>query len=379
MRARFLEAIVVGTCGAASAALVQCASLTGLSEKDAGAADATSESGSVVDAGPDAEVGTRETGSPDATPDVRADGGNTEAGAEAGGSGSQVAVTCPGGPGRGIHGKIIFDAQTGPLNRDLFMIDPDGCNLVQLTNSPDIEEQPAVSPDGTQVAFRSNRGGGGYNVFVLTIASGKIDSYSQNLGDTGAVSSPTWAPDGMSLYCLHPAGIYQLTTTMLQLIADQPMDGKPAWAHLTDPANDVVQFTAMLDRQTTIERVTLENPSFAAPVVAPSGGATAAYPAVSADRTTLAYTERCAGETVDAITLVPVGMMTTACMGMRASTPAQGSFTHPTFGTNKLVIAASGGTPTSIVLVDLNAVGTTYVLPTAAMAPDAKNPTWSRN
>ncbi len=54
--------------------------------------------------------------------------------------------------------KIAFTKSDQPYTRgDIWVMDRDGSNQVQLTNHPAHEEEPAWSPDGRQIAFVSNR------------------------------------------------------------------------------------------------------------------------------------------------------------------------------------------------------------------------------
>jgi dipeptidyl aminopeptidase/acylaminoacyl peptidase len=66
-----------------------------------------------------------------------------------------VAPASPSGSSPGSpSGRIAFDNHD-----DVWVIDADGTDLRQLTSSPGHDFDPSWSPDGAQIAFRSERSG----------------------------------------------------------------------------------------------------------------------------------------------------------------------------------------------------------------------------
>lgn len=56
----------------------------------------------------------------------------------------------------GYSGKIAFvSARVG--NDELYVMEADGSRQTRLTNNPSSDKDPAWSPDGMRIAFRSNR------------------------------------------------------------------------------------------------------------------------------------------------------------------------------------------------------------------------------
>ena len=55
-------------------------------------------------------------------------------------------------------GKILFSMITGK-NKDLFSMNEDGTNKIQLTSNNEFNYDPLATPDGNYIIFRSNRGG----------------------------------------------------------------------------------------------------------------------------------------------------------------------------------------------------------------------------
>jgi TolB protein len=133
--------------------------------------------------------------------------------------------------------RIAFVASEGN-NTDIYVIGADGSNPRRLTTSPGIDVSPSWSPDGKKIAFVSDRAGtpqvyvmnadgsdqrritfqGNYNqtpqwsprgdliaftarderkvfdVFAVSLESGKISRITQDQGRTN--EEPSWAPNG---------------------------------------------------------------------------------------------------------------------------------------------------------------------------------------
>ena len=81
-------------------------------------------------------------------------------------------------------------AQSG--NRDIYVQRVDGRAAVNITSdSPDDDSEPAFSADGSQIAFHSERNGGG--IFVMGVTGESV----RRLTDFG--HNPSWSPDGKSI------------------------------------------------------------------------------------------------------------------------------------------------------------------------------------
>ena len=90
---------------------------------------------------------------------------------------------------------IVFD-----LLGDIYTmpIEGTGTGLAQrITSGPAFDMQPRFSPDGTRIAFSSDRGGL-WNVWVMQADGSKASQVSKE--SRWFVNSPTWAPDGLSIY-----------------------------------------------------------------------------------------------------------------------------------------------------------------------------------
>ncbi len=68
----------------------------------------------------------------------------------------------------------------------------DGSNLVQLTHDSGSNQYPVWSPDGTQIAFNSNRDGN-YEIYLMNADGTNQRKITDHPSDD---YDPTWSPDG---------------------------------------------------------------------------------------------------------------------------------------------------------------------------------------
>lgn len=96
-------------------------------------------------------------------------------------------------------GRIVYARSTGggdaPRRTELFVMDPDGSDVVQLTDNRVEDTFPAMSPDGRYVAF-SRSGRGGHDLYV--VRSNGRRAVRIAAGPAGEVL-PAWSPDGQWL------------------------------------------------------------------------------------------------------------------------------------------------------------------------------------
>lgn len=94
-------------------------------------------------------------------------------------------------------GRIAYAAlNPDQTNLDIYVIDADGSNKIQLTDSPGDDFDMDWSPDGTQIIFRSTRDG--YDGLYLMNADGSNQRpFLENPQEQKR--SPAWSPDGKQI------------------------------------------------------------------------------------------------------------------------------------------------------------------------------------
>lgn len=90
--------------------------------------------------------------------------------------------------------KLVFERKEND-NADVYVMNADGTGLTRLTDDPGWDGTPAWSPDGSQIAFASERLGS--PVIMLMNADG---SNQRAITDPSYVSMmPAWSPDGKQI------------------------------------------------------------------------------------------------------------------------------------------------------------------------------------
>lgn len=89
--------------------------------------------------------------------------------------------------------RIAFITNRDSSPGDIYLMNADGTNQVALTESPYevYNDQIAWSPDGARLAFRSNRPDSHPNIYVMEIDGTHLKAITQSVGDN---YGPTWHP-----------------------------------------------------------------------------------------------------------------------------------------------------------------------------------------
>ncbi|MCX7679569.1 MAG: hypothetical protein N2316_10170 [Spirochaetes bacterium] len=93
--------------------------------------------------------------------------------------------------------KIVFmGIQSGSTKGDIYVMNEDGTNVTNLTNTSDkAEYYPLWSPDGTKIVFSSERDGN-FNIYLWSTSN----TVPQRLTDSTAKDAQhCWSPDGTKI------------------------------------------------------------------------------------------------------------------------------------------------------------------------------------
>jgi Tol biopolymer transport system component len=136
-------------------------------------------------------------------------------------------------------GLIAFEA-----DGEIYVADANGGTATKIVGSKAevgevVNMQPALSPDGTRVAFSSRREDGKFSIYVVGVDGLGMRRLTDGLGDD---SEPAWSPDGsqilfagghkgedVELYLIASDG----TGSWLQLTFDQRQETSPSWSNGT--------------------------------------------------------------------------------------------------------------------------------------------------
>ncbi len=124
-------------------------------------------------------------------------------------------------------GKQLAFARTVGDNTDIYLMNADGSGVKRLTTDAAVDHGPQWSPDGKKIAFRTDRDGNG-NVYVMNSDGSGQTPLTDNPADD---SGPDWAPDGQKI-------VFSSTRAGNSDVFVMNVDGSEQVQLTTDPSAD---------------------------------------------------------------------------------------------------------------------------------------------
>lgn len=138
-------------------------------------------------------------------------------------------------------GRIAFTStRTDPAHAEIWVMNGDGSDPVQLTHDNAFANVPSWSPDGSRIVFQSDRDGHD-QLYVMNADGSGLTRLTNSAGNDQA---PAWSPDGskiafqsdrdaatlgdstgVEIYVMNADG-----TGVTRLTSNSAFDGAPAWS-----------------------------------------------------------------------------------------------------------------------------------------------------
>jgi len=123
---------------------------------------------------------------------------------------------------------IAFDSDGSTVNRDIYVVRPDGTGRRRLTTAASSETEPSFSRDGTKLAFASDRDGGITQIYLMDLATGlttRVTARAEGAHD------PAFTIDGTRVG--YRSGVYVFTAMLDGTDERTVTDGKSCCAGAT--------------------------------------------------------------------------------------------------------------------------------------------------
>ncbi|HEX4846364.1 MAG TPA: hypothetical protein VFV26_09105, partial [Geothrix sp.] len=185
---------------------------------------------------------------------------------------------------RGVaSSRVVFVREMAPGVKELFQIDRDGANLIQLTRHGSLTLAPSVAADG-RLAYVTYKGGAP-EIWGQRRRDGAHEKLFPLSGSGGMVSTPIWSPDGRRLAFVQgdrrgnsDIMILDLETGRARRLTDgSGINTEPTW----NPNGTQIAFTSdreggpqvflMQDDGSNLRRLTGEGQYNASPAWSPNG------------------------------------------------------------------------------------------------------------
>lgn len=131
---------------------------------------------------------------------------------------------------------IVYSSTQHRKNADIYIKSVDGTAVTQLTNDPSEDMMPVFSPDGSKIAFCSNRTGN-WDIYIMDLTGGQPVQITNDPADD---FHPSFSPDGRRMvYCTfgNQSGQWELVVVNLDNVGPKRFIGSglfPTWSPVAE-------------------------------------------------------------------------------------------------------------------------------------------------
>lgn len=265
----------------------------------------------------------------------------------------------------------------------LFAYQPLGAAFTRLTAGAWDDRSPSLSPDGTRLAFASNRDGQ-WDLYVLDLSSGNLTRVTNSVEYD---SAPSWSPDGRWLayesYAGNNLDIYirpvDNSQAPIRLTDDPAADYAPAWS----PQGRTIAFVSTRSGGPEIWLADLDNTDGRFQKLSQSPDSQESHPAWSPDGSRLAW----ASKTVDGIQNLYIWEADPSQSGQSAGSAGAaanlprfvGSGDWPAWDPSGQVLVTAYETPNQFYLTGYSVNKHALVLPPVELTGPVSGLSWGRS
>jgi TolB protein len=136
-----------------------------------------------------------------------------------------------------LRGTLVYSAESGATD-DVFSVTLPGDEPVRLTDGPEKEFDPALSPDGGRIAFRMNPDPAADDADIWVMRSDGSDRRNLTDAPQDANWAPSWTPDGRIAFTSTRAGSRVLELWTINADGTDPRRVGPGWCEYAQPSPD---------------------------------------------------------------------------------------------------------------------------------------------
>ena len=268
--------------------------------------------------------------------------------------------------------RLVFDSDSGRLERRIYSMRADGTELEALTPIGELAREPALSPDGSQLAYVTPEG-----IRLLTLATGESELLMPG-GD-----QPSWSADGLRLFhrvCSSSYGCginaIALADRSIEYFAGDQVASSPEVS--PDGSTLVYAFNARPDYAgiEVVAGVQAVNTDLSLGIVwrpVESSPLHVSHPTISPDNIWLGAAIQCQNEPSPSLWVSPLAVPTPPCEGHRVTPAGAASVSNPKWGPGALIAYERGTPPRDLTIVAAD-TGEECIIPRAG---DDRNPSWA--